>query len=262
MWLLSLGASAQQVTTGIVTDRAGNPISGARVEATGTSFYTMTSIDGRFSLETNVPIQKVKVTSAGKTSKVQYVSANTVVELSDLNWWNSKPTRYRWFVSPQITFLGSDSKDTPLGLAAGIVKQFGVYAKFMYSGMPSTKYSKNMDYGDVAASTTNSSNSNYYSNYYLYGSDYKTGFMSVTGGAIVRLGPPVYLMLGLGYVKRKVAVEHISGEYIDFRGKQKNFIAEAMMMAEYKHFTLNAGASFWSEKMKNSTLNIGVGYMF
>ena len=221
MLLLSLGDSAQQVTTGIVTDRAGNPISGARVEGKGTNSSTLTGVDGRFSLETNVPIQKVKVTSAGKTSKVQYVSANTVVQLSDLNWWNSKPTRYRWFVSPQITFLGSASKDTPFGLAAGVVKHVGVYAKFMYSGMPSTKYSETIDYGDEAAPTIASSYS--YSNFYLYGSDYKTGFMSISGGAIVRLGPPVYLMLGLGYVKRKVALQHISGEYIDYTGKQKNF---------------------------------------
>ena len=256
--LLAAGRlQAQQVVTGQVTDKGGNPISGARVEGRGANVVVITGIDGRFRLETPVPIQKVRVSSAGKNTKEQYVSANTVVVLSDPTWLTQQATSYRWFVSPQITFLGADSKDTPLGLAVGVVKNFGGYAKVMFSGMPSTKYTDSADDGG----------------FYYYGNGYKTGFFSATAGAVIRLGSPFHLMLGAGYAKRKVAVQHISGDYIevlDYDDNHKDnikvsfsgFAAEAMLMTQFGHFTVNAGTTLWSTDNSYFSFNLGVGYMF
>ncbi|MBO4800322.1 MAG: carboxypeptidase regulatory-like domain-containing protein [Bacteroidaceae bacterium] len=257
--LASVSLQAQQVTTGVVTDKAGNPISGARVEAKGTTYFTTTGIDGRFSLESPVPFQKVKVSSPGKNPKTQYVSANTVVQLSDPTWLNSQATSYRWFVSPQVTFLGPDAKDVPFGLMAGVVKHFGAYGKFMYSGMPSTIESA--DRHDLVW------------NRYNFIDDYKTGFMSVTGGPVVRLAAPAYLMLGAGYARRKVALALSNGSYLEatsvnnskdeeIKTSFSGFAAEAMLMVEYKHFTINVGSTMWSTDNSYFSFNLGVGYMF
>lgn len=258
--LLFAGAGhllAQQVVTGQVTDKGGNPISGARVEGKGANVVVTTGIDGRFRLETPIPIQKVRVSSAGKNTKEQYVSANTVVVLSDPTWLTSQATRYRWFVSPQIAFLGADSKDTPLGLAAGVVKNVGGYAKVMFSPMPSAKYT----------------DSAHDSGFYFYGDGYKTGFFSATAGTVLRLWSPFHLMLGAGYAKRKVAVQHISGEYIEVLSYSDNhkdevkvstsgFAAEAMLMTQFGHFTASAGTTLWSTDNSYFSFNLGVGYMF
>lgn len=241
-----LGLKAQQVTTGQVTDQAGNPISGARVEARGSKFFTTTGIDGRFSLETPVKIDKVRVSAAGRVTRKVDVSPNMVVTMRNSTFWTQRPVRYQFFVSPQITIPGPETKDIPLGLMAGVVKDVGLYGRFVVSGMPSTV-------GAVM------SENNY------FWDDMKTGYQAFTGGAIVRLAGPVYLTVGGGYAKRKVAMQHQTGAWYDiddYGGSYSGLAVELGAMMRLGHFVVNGGSTMWNTSDGFFSANFGVGYMF
>lgn len=134
----SLTASAQYVTTGKVVDVAGNPVSGARVEAKGTKVFVTTGVDGRFTLETTKIVEKVKVRSAGHLPKKQEVSSNMTITLKNDNWWSRPATRYQFFISPQVTIPNFKGGDVPFGVMIGVVRNIGVYARYVQSKMPDT----------------------------------------------------------------------------------------------------------------------------
>lgn len=261
MLLLSLGASAQQVTTGIVTDRAGNPISGARVEVSGTNFYTMTSIDGRFSLETPVIINKVHISSAGMKSVDMNVRSNMTVVLKEATRWNEQATYYHFFVSAQGTIVNSKMSDFPIGVMVGTVKDVGVYGRFQYSGCPSDD--GEMDFTNYAYS--GKGNHYFYSNkvnMYHNWTEYNTGYVSITGGVIFRLGSPLHLYIGTGYVNRKVVVK--DGDtgmiYKDTNTSISGTPLEAGLMFRMGHLMVNGGSSLIGKGIFNA--HFGIGYSF
>ncbi|MBQ9676687.1 MAG: carboxypeptidase regulatory-like domain-containing protein [Prevotella sp.] len=252
----SLTASAQFVTSGVVVDAAGNPVSGARVEAKGTDAFVTTGIDGRFTLETNRMVEKVKVRSAGHLPKKQNVSANMTIALENDNWWSRPATRYQFFVSPQVTIPSLDGKDVPFGIMVGVVKNFGAYVRYVQSKMPSTskefKAQESYDRAD-----------------YYYWTDKKTGYQAITGGAIIRLGCPLYATVGAGYVHRKVAMQHITGDWYELPEKVHNdfyshsgICAEVGLMMKIGHIAINGGTVLWHPEAPFFGANFGVGYVF
>ncbi|MBO7130000.1 MAG: carboxypeptidase regulatory-like domain-containing protein [Prevotella sp.] len=250
---------AQQVTKGQVTDKAGNPISGARVEVKGTSLYTTTGIDGRFTLETPMMIDKVRVSSAGKVTKNVDVTPNMVVVMKPTSFWSEKPSKYQFFVSPQVTIPNSKISDVPFGVMVGIVKNIGLYARFVTSGQPSTDFS-----------LSQANNGMYYSpKSNLYWTERKTGYQALTGGLIIRLGSPIYFTLGAGSVKRKVALKHLgTGKWIDDDKDNRDSHSvsglgvEAGVMVRFGHFVINGGSTLWNMSEGYFCTNLGVGYMF
>lgn len=252
LMVVCLTASAQYVTTGQVVDKAGNPISGARVEAKGSKVSSTTGIDGRFKLETPKAVEKVKVSSAGRLTKTQEVSGNMSITLENSTWWTRPATRYQFFVSPQVTLPSTDGKDIPFGLMVGVVKNIGIYARYVQSAMPST--SAELDNNDV---------------YDPFWTDKKTGYQAITGGLILRLGSPLYLTVGGGISNRKVAMQHQTGTWYDVKGyhsysdlSYKGACAEVGLMMKIGHVMINGGSTMWNTKKPYFGANFGVGYMF
>ena len=255
--LACVGAKAQQLTKGVVTDKAGNPISGARVEVKGTSFFTTTSVDGRFSLETPMMIDKVRVSSVGRVTRKVDVTPDMVVVMRPTSYWHNPPTRYQYFVGVQATVPSFERSEVAFGAMAGVVKKVGLYARFVTCGQPSTTRTM-LD--DSSAS-----------GYYWAEKGGKAGYTAVTGGLIVRLGSPIYLTLGVGYVQRKYARLHSSGEWMelnsgDSSGLQsyKSIASEAGVMIKFGHFLVNGGCTVSGFKTNRYCLatNFGLNYMF
>ena len=261
MLMLSLGASAQQVTTGIVTDKAGNPISGARVEVKGTNFYTITSIDGRFSLETPVIINKVHISSAGMKSVDTNVRSNMTVVLKEATRWNEQATYYRFFVSAQGTVVSSKMSDFPIGVMVGMVKDFGVYGRFQYSSCPSNDGVMDFTNHAVQGKAYHHYSSTYVNMYHDW-TEYNTGYMSITGGVIFRLGSPLHLYVGTGYVDRKVVVKDgDTGKiYKDTNTSISGMPIEAGLMLRLGHVVVNGGSSLIGKGKFNA--HFGIGYSF
>ena len=61
LWVSAFYASAQNVVTGTVTDRDGNPIPGAKVVVAGGTESVITELDGTFRLESQTPVRKIEV---------------------------------------------------------------------------------------------------------------------------------------------------------------------------------------------------------
>ena len=70
---------AQNVVTGTVVDRDGNPIPGAKVEIIGSTESTITELDGTFSIATESPAEKVRVLYGGMQTKVKKVKPDMVI---------------------------------------------------------------------------------------------------------------------------------------------------------------------------------------
>lgn len=256
--LVGMGANAQQVTKGSVTDKAGNPISGARVEVKGTSYFATTGIDGRFSLETPMMIDKVRVSSAGRVTQKVDVTPDMVVVMRPTSYWHNPPTKYQFFAGFQLSVPNFGRKDVPMGVMVGVVKKVGLYGRFVTCGQPSTT----LTLPDV-------NTYGYPSAYYWAENGGKTGYTAITGGLIIRLGSPIYFTLGAGYVQRKVARLHSTGEWVEmpydtFKGaSRKGLAAEAGIMVKFGHFLINAGSTCWSLKDPICFgANLGLNYMF
>jgi hypothetical protein len=234
-----------------VVDEAGNPISGARVEAKGSKVYTMTGIDGRFRIETPRSVGKVKVRSAGRVTRTQEVSNNMSVRLVPSTWWTRPATRYQLFVGPQVTIPSLEGKDVPFGLMVGVVKNIGIYGRYVQSGMPET-----------SAECDNSAYNN------VFWTDRKTGYRAITGGLILRLGSPLYLTAGAGLSRRKVAMQHITGKWYEVKKYNRNtysyegFCAEVGMMMKIGHVMVNGGSTMWKMDGMAFGANFGVNYVF
>lgn len=258
-------ANAQNVVNGRVIDKYGNPISGAKVQGKGTSKWVESSIDGSYSLETPLRVSKIKVTAMGKAPKIKHVEKKklTTVKMAPLKYWNNK-TGFRYFVNAQCGLISSGSKDVPFGLMVGMVKRTGIYAKGLFSGLPSTIADEADKYS-------------YSSNEYSYRTGkVKTGFLSTTVGFVWRMGCPVYGYFGGGYAYRKVAYEaFMDGQYYksiyeaehslkDY--SRKGLTVELGVMANFKYFTFNIGSSLIKdvegEGSPINTVHFGVGYMF
>ena len=244
-----LSAHAQYVSTGKVIDEYGNPISGAKVQGKGTSKYTTTGIDGTFKLETPTHIKRVVVTSLGKGKRDQKLKGETTIQMKKPNWFTDRPDNYHWFASAQVGLLSKDSKDIPFGVMGGVVKDFGVYAKILYSSIPS-------DEGEHASGFTG---------------NYKTGTFSVTAGPIIRLFSPIHLYIGAGYVNRKITFEASDNKfytihhYHDEMESYDGFALEAGLMVEYKNFLINGGYETYfkyGHEFEHSFVHFGVGYKF
>lgn len=250
--MTSLIVSAQQTVSGTVIDNEGNPIPGAKVEIVGSTEMCITELDGTYRIETLVPAKKVKVQYAGMRTAVKKITPDMVVELSNTNWWNAKPDKYRWLLSLQGAFPEWGLFNPSLGLMVGRVKNIGWYVKGVYSPRKSTD-------GES-------------SGYYAWTTgDENRSFGAITGGVIVRLGCPIYFYGGMGYANRQIAWELVDGSWIEIDG-ERNFYSyercaiEAGTMIELGiNLTINIGTMMTAKDLKSQmdcVGCVGVGYCF
>lgn len=240
----SLIASAQQVVSGTVVDKDGNPIPGAKVEIVGNTETCITELDGTYNIETTDRAKRVRVKYAGMQTTVKRIKPDMVVQLSQTNWWNAKPDKYRWFVSLQGAFPESGASNPSFGLMAGCVKHIGFYVKGVYKSEKSVDETYDSWSSDYILTTGEKANS----------------FSAATGGFIVRLGCPIHLYGGAGYAERQVAWKKVSGSYIR-ESSYCSVVAEAGLMMKLGHIVLNGGGMYVLDG-DHIVGSFGIGYSF
>lgn len=256
--MASLIASAQQVVSGTVTDKDGNPIPGAKVEIVGSTETCITELDGTYSIETTALAKKVRVQYAGMQTAVKKIKPDMVVELSNTNWWNAKPDKYRWLLSVQGAFPEAGMSNPSLGLMVGRVKNIGWYVKGVYSPRESARSE------------------------YWASESWKTGednlsFIAASAGMFVRLGCPIHLYFGAGYAMQQMAYKLTDGSYIKYEKGEglentddprceysyESPTVDLGIMMRFGNFTLNAGTMLVGEgETPDFVGNFGIGYCF
>lgn len=243
--------SAQNVVSGTVVDRDGNPIPGAKVEIPGSTESTLTELDGTFRLETAHPARTVRVYYVGMVSKTQKVTPDMLIRLSQENWWNREPQKAEWLIAVQGAFPGEGIDNPAFGLMLGKVKRLGWYVKGVYSSSKSTV----CDYPNYPAESD-------LINYWTTGKD-KRGFYAATAGVIARLNCPVHFYAGVGYANRKVAWELADGSYAKQPENSYSGVAiDYGLMLKINRFFINGGTIMSLADGCNFTGNVGIGFSF
>ena len=240
--------SAQNVVTGTVTDRKGNPVPGAKVEVKDGTESTITNLDGTFTLETEEPVKKVKVYYVGLQPKEQKVKPDMLIRMSSTNWWRERPDKYRWFLSVQAAFPDCEDITPSFGLMVGGVKHIGWYVKGVYSKVPKTQ-------GTIISSGG--------SNDYWYTGKIKQSYWNVTAGVIARLWCPIYVYAGAGYSDRKVAWETHTGTYMEYEpNSYYDLVIDFGLMLKIKKIFVNAGMMLNNYDLSDAAGCFGIGYCF
>ncbi len=251
--------SAQNVLKGRVVDTKGNPISGAKVENAKGAEQTTTDMNGEFSLETEGNVKKVNVYYMGMQTAHKKAKPDMLVKMGGISWWKQKPDKYRWFVAPQVAIVETDNQPAgalkpSFGFMFGRVKNWGWYAKGVYSSMP-----------DNDGSTEQ--------NRWFTG-DVKQGYALASVGVIRRLFSPLQFYTGIGYGWRRVAWKTPDGSVCRYDADSHDGIAwDLGMQLRIKHVVLNVGANFIYNNEAEGTMlnrmvdhypvgNFGIGYVF
>jgi hypothetical protein len=236
--------SAQNTVTGTVTDKKGTPLPGAKVEVKGGVESTLSEMDGTFKLESDKPIDKIKVYYGGMRPRVISV-APLQIKLFKENWWTRKPDKYSWMIGLQAAFPKNNASNPSFGLMVGRVKYVGWYVKGIY-GRPKHREGYIDDYHDKYWTTGKA----------------KAGFWSATAGFMVRLGCPIHLYAGAGFAERNNYWELHNGNYADFDPDYfGNLIFDAGLMVQVKKMFVNAGIL---PALEHGIIagNVGVGLYF
>lgn len=251
LWAGVISLSAQNKVSGTVTDKKGNPIPGAKVEIKGGTESTITELDGTFTLDSKIPVRKVKVYYVGMQPKEQKVKPEMLIKMSESSWWREKPDKYRWLVGVQMAVPDNDEFKPAFGLMLGRVKNIGWYVKGVYSKKQSTTISMSM-----------------VDSYWTTGES-KSSYLSATGGIIARLWSPVHLYAGVGYFDREVAWQLADGNYAKYSPDTYSGVAADLgVMLTVKRFFINAGIT-WGfpldggyDSTQKGVGNFGIGMYF
>lgn len=234
--------SAQNVVSGTVVDRDGNPIPGAKVEIPGSTESTLTELDGTFRLETAHPARMVRVYYVGMVSKTQKVTPDMLIRLSQENWWNREPQKAEWLIAVQGAFPDDGIENPSFGLMLGKVKRLGWYVKGVYRPSKSTECD--------------------YVNYWTTGKE-KRGYYAATAGVIARLNCPIHFYAGVGYANRKVAWELADGSYAKQCWDSYSSVAiDCGLMLKINRFFINGGTIMSVSDGCYCTGNVGIGISF
>lgn len=242
--------SAQNIVSGTVTDKKGNPIPGVKVEILGGTESTITELDGTFRLETGSPARKVKAYYAGMQPKAQKVKPDMLIKMSETSWWNEKPDKYRWFLGAQVAFPNSEQMEImSYGLMLGRVKNIGWYVRGLWRPQKSTVgvYSENDEI--ITRWTTGK---------------YEQDYWGATGGFIVRLGCPIHFYVGLGYSKCKVVWETANGDYLEYEPNSYDGLAiDCGFMLKMRRVFINLGTVLNNgDSYQDRVGNFGIGLYF
>lgn len=239
-------ASAQTTINGTVTDKSGNPIPGAKVEVPGTEESVLTDLDGTFSLSVSSSPKVVNVYYVGMLPKEQEITPDMLVRLTKMTWWNKKPEDWQFFAAVEGAFPEKSMKNPAYGISIGYVKEYGVYAKVLFSATPSTDHEWD-DFTTLKPWTQG---------------EYKSGTQAYVVGGMIRLGCPFYLNLGLGYMNRTIAWKLSDGSWAKYNDDSYNgFCIDAGLTLRIgDHFLVNGGILAGMKTAKAPY--IGVGYSF
>ena len=183
---------------------------------------------------------------SGMQPKVAKVKPDGVIKLHTTSWWNRKPDKYSWIISPQVVFPEKKLLSNPsFGLMVARVKEFGFYGKFLYS--PSVNCSgEGVDWG-----------------YWTTGK-VKGNYRAVTAGLLYRLKCPVHLYVGAGYVDRQVGYQLYKGSYYQNKYiSDEGVVLETGLLLRYGSFSLNGGMMLSTDNdCDHIAANFGIGFSF
>ena len=249
----------KDTVSGIVIDKNKQPLPGAKVEIMGQSYSAYTDIDGRFKIKCDPGAKKVKVFYPKFKAAKKKIKPDMTVQIG--RSWKQVPEHYQWFVganigvgliSTDIKRLGVDYEPTDdrhydadfvsptISLMAGRVKAVGWYVKTFVN--PSVR--PNEDW-------SNSDNNNRCSN-----------FGAILGG-MVRLGCPLHLYLGGGYVH--TSFSNLKKNEYDYSNAGWQFDMGLLFRIKDNfgiNWSLNAGAAANFEYLYGSYTNLGICYFF
>lgn len=253
LWALLLfgavSASAQDPVKGTVTDKKGNPIPGAKVEATSTGESVLTDVDGTFSLP--APSSgKLTARFVGLQSKTAKAKDGMVIQLGRSSWLKWQPQRWQFFIAAQGAVVDDgchfwDSfKNPSFGLTLGVMKRFGFYAKVM------TSIPKDDDHNHYGTDR-----------YWTTGNRSSEMFTAI-GGLMIHTGTPLYIHAGVGYMESNVKWELSDGKYAKYKDDCYSGICfdAGLTLRLGNHFLLNGGYIYGDKKAQAPYL--GVGYAF
>lgn len=148
---ISVFAQATREYKGAVVDKNGNPLPGAKVEATGGAENTVTDADGTFNLEASQWLKSITVTYPGmgkKKKNIKNTPNNLIVKMGSLLSVGALT------IQPKVgmnvaRYTNYDGAGARIGLVAGAelewqyAKQFSIAAGVLYS----MEGANNNDYG-------------------------------------------------------------------------------------------------------------------
>lgn len=233
----------QNVLSGTVVDKNGNPVVGTKVSLKNGKQFTTTDFEGKFEIQAN-PGDKAVFDCVGMQEKKVKLEQNMTVPLRKTTIWNRRPTKWDVFINAQAM-----SGHPSFGLMTGAVKKVGGYVKFLMS--PDS-------YAGKFRGVANSGNIIHHSevpswtsgkNYHLH------SFFA--GGAVVNLNCPLYTYLGGGYY-RSESYYYQEGQWERNDTVYQCFAFDVGLLWRLNHLSINIGVAISDD----TVLNLGIGYIF
>lgn len=231
----AMGTMAQTTKEvhGAVIDKNGNPLPGAKVEATGGAESTVTDADGTFTLEVSRWLKSVTATYPGMAKKKMGLKNG-----NELLFTMHEENKH-WFVNA-IYQRDFRYENNSVGVMGGLLNNWGWYAKVLID----TDYKWNYGHYDEE--------------------DNPAEIPSISIGVIKKLSKPMHLYFGLGYTQ-------CYDEHTYSLDREDGLIVDLGLLYNYKHFNVNLGFSyrrilddFFEDGNGDDgmAIHIGVGYSF
>ena len=244
-------AQATREVKGAVIDKNGNPLPGAKVEATGGAESTVTDADGTFTLEVSQWLKSLTATYPGMNKKkVSIKDGKTNVV------FNMSKHSTHWFVNIVGMYtIGYDYGNGSLGVMGGQIGKWGWYAKAI------------MDLNVADGAYRNTDKASPGPSFYV--------------GGIKRIIDPLYFYLGVGYTTSyELHYSYYHNSYYDtyykawvynnYSSSETNAYGgvsvEGGLMAAFKKFNVNVGYTLRSADFFGGLFGHGIhvsaGYVF
>lgn len=235
LMLLFVGAAAMtmaqttKTVKGAVIDLNGNPLPGAKVEATGGAENTVTDADGTFSLEVSQWLKSLSVTYPGMNKKKMSIKSDN----RDLIFTMTADKGIHWFVN---AVAQSDDECIGAGVMFGQLRKWGWYAKAV------------MDFSNWGGAE--------------YGYDATDYAPTISVGVIKRVSKPFYLYLGVGYTNLYYDDLYYY-RYYEELSSDPAALLEVGAIHRIGHFNLNYGVGVASDFVDaGASFHLGIGYSF
>ena len=237
-------AGAQNLASGVVTDKTGSPIPGALISVKGTDITAVTGVDGTFSMDVPNTFSKLVFRYGGYGMVTKSASPGMEVKMRKSQGVSSG----KWLVSFQMAVPDVKMARPAFGFMTGWCGKFGGYMKGVFRGDGGLEYTYSVH--------------EYIEDLWVTGNHVAT-FNSLSWGAIVSLYSPVYAYAGLGCAWRNVYYELAGGDWVrsskDSYGDGA-FTLDLGLMFRYQCIMVNAGMI--AVPGYGCAGNFGVGYCF
>lgn len=222
----TMGQTTKEIH-GAVVDKNGNPLPGAKVEATGGAESTVTDADGTFTLEVSRWLKSATASYPGMGKKKMSLSKG-----NELLFTLHDGSERRWFANAVYQY-DTNLEISSVGVMGGQLATWGWYAKVLF---------------DVT---------DFHGHYH----DFKAGVPSISAGIVKSISKPLFLYFGLGYTKCYDSEDADEGGVIFDLGLLFNY-KRFNVNCGYSH--RREGEDFFDNDSyyDGKGIHIGIGYTF